>query len=170
MTKTEVKMFSQNAQHHTWWKSNAAYHLRGTEMEGWWFELVLQPCDVGTLQSLSPPWTHSIAKYSRVKCETIGLTAKDCSNFGDATRQWSNLIEILWWDIKRAAYKKQPSKLNQLKRPYNEEWDKKCSWQHKRLNKVTENKIQIIVNKVGCTHYWITWYTQVFTHRFWILG
>ena len=54
---TNKTMFGHNAQQHVWRKPNTSYQLSSTVVEGWWSGLVLQPQDLGTLQSLSPPWT-----------------------------------------------------------------------------------------------------------------
>lgn len=38
---------------------------------GWWFGVVLELRDLGTLQSLSRPWILRVPRQSRVKCEAI---------------------------------------------------------------------------------------------------
>ena len=60
-------------------------HLKPTwssvVVEGWWFGLVLEPQDLGTLQSLSPPW---------IKCKAICLTAKAW------LKQWSQTQQQIY--------------------------------------------------------------------------
>ena len=105
--------------------SNTSYQLSSTVVEGWWFGLVLQPQDLGTLQSMSPPWTSILESNVRPSVWQLLL-----GKIGGQTLQWSqwaqqhisnrmserekskvskwfcqspdfNMIEMQWWDIKR---------------------------------------------------------------------
>ena len=63
--ETSVKTFGYNAQKHVCRNqrgTNISYQMSSTVVEGWWFELVLQPHYLGTLQSVSRPWTSLYPK------------------------------------------------------------------------------------------------------------
>lgn len=79
----------------------------------------------------------SIWKHSRVKCETICLTAKVLPRLGHATVQWSrahqssqNLQHNVWKrknqyvSMNQSCHKLMSANLNQLKQLCKEEWNK----------------------------------------------
>jgi len=123
MTITQNTMLVKTTPHIS---TNTSYHLSTTVVEGWWFELVLQPQDVDTLQSLNRPWIlqhtkifyflnmRQFVKQIKLGFNQVLQQGDDPSHSSKSTTEWLkktriqvlqlsaqnpdlNLTETLWW-------------------------------------------------------------------------